>query len=220
MRKTQPKTNVNLEKDIRAFFGTSGSGKSHEIKKTIAKAKRCLVFDPEGEYEAAGFQPVRSPAEFARIVQAHHMKPMRMALEAGGAKAFDLFCRVVWWERDARARLVAVVDELAGVTSVAKAPDAWHAILTRGRKYGLRVCAGAQSPTEVDKTLMRQRSALWVGAMERGADYEYMARETGLDATLFESLRPAPHWDHVLAVKGKEPKLWRDGKYGPVRTGV
>jgi len=216
----QRKSNVNLPKDIRAYFGTSGSGKSHQMKKDIAKAKRVLVFDPEGEYEGIGFQPVRSVSEFARIVQANTKKPMRLALEAGGSKAFDLFCRVVWWERDARAQLIAVVDELAGVTSVAKAPDAWHAILTRGRKYGLKVCAGAQSPTEVDKTLMRQRSALWVGAMERGADYSYMAQETGISAEVFAALRPNPYWDHILSIKGKDPKIWRNGKYAPVRTGV
>ena len=201
------KVSESAKKDIRSYFGTSGSGKSHQIKQAIKTAPRVLIFDPEGEYKKEGFTAFDSPLKFAEAVQKNTTKPMRYALEANGAKAFDIFCRVVWWERCASAPLVCVVDELAGVTTTAKAPGAWHSILTRGRKYKLSVRAGAQSPTEIDKTLMRQRSHLWVGYMTRGDDWAYMAKETGLDVATFQGLRPGPHFDSVTIESGKPHKL-------------
>ena len=193
--------NVNAEKDIRAFFGTSGSGKSHAIKETIKKENRVLIFDPEGEYQAEGFKPFERVGDFAKAVASNPDK-MRYTLEANGQAAFDMYCRIVWQSLQDRP-CVCVVDELAGVTTSAKAPPAWHTLLTRGRKYGLKVRAGAQSPTEIDKTLLRQRSHLWIGHMTRRDDFVYMAKETGLDSSVFEALRPNPFFDSVMHMHGK-----------------
>lgn len=198
---------VNAKKDIRAFFGTSGSGKSHAIKQTIKNDKRVLVFDPEGEYQAEGFKPFNRPAEFVKAVAESKGQPVRYALEANGAKAFDIFCRVVMQAAGADKPLTCVVDELAGVTTITKAPPSWHTVLTRGRKYGVRVRAGAQSPTEIDKTLLRQRSHLWVGHMTRRDDWQYMAKETGLDVSVFETLKPAPHFQSVMHMHGQKPVI-------------
>lgn len=193
--------NVNAKKDIRAFFGTSGSGKSHAIKQTIKGEKRVLVFDPEGEYSAEGFEAFDSVHQFSERVKTNK-GPARLSLEANGMDAFMLFCRIAWKDAEEGNAPTVVVDELAGVTTVSKAPKEWHTILTRGRKYGVKVRAGAQSPTEIDKTLLRQRSHLWAGHMTRRDDWQYMSKETGLDLETFEHLRPAPWFDSVMHMHG------------------
>ena len=199
--------NVNAVKDIRAFFGTSGSGKSHAIKGTIGKDSRVIVFDPESEYRSIGCKGYDSAQAFVKAVATAGKGKYRISFEANGVKAFDIFCRTVMAAANAKFPITVVVDELAGVTSVNKAPPAWHTLLTRGRKYGVKIRAGAQSPTEIDKTLLRQRSHLWAGHMTRRDDWVYMAKETNLDINIFEQLRPNPWFDSVMHMHGKTPVI-------------
>jgi len=197
--------NVNAVKDIRAFFGTSGSGKSHAIKETIKPEPRVLMFDPDGEYDKSEkFEVFNNPYELAEAVEKAKTK-FRFSLHTNGPDNFDMFCKIVA-KKTEDGPLVAGVDELAGVErSIAKADGIWHTLLSRGRKYELKIRAGAQSPTEISKTLMRNRSHLWVGYMERGDDWAYMAKETGLSVDDFKNLRPDPWFDSIMIMRSKQP---------------
>jgi len=203
---------VDAKKDIRFYCGTSGSGKSHEIKKTIENEKRVLIFDPEGEYSnpSGKFKQAKAFTKmqpFVEAVEKNKNGSFRFALQQDGQKAFEFFCMVNWvLAHDVHKPISCVVDELAGVEqSAGKAQGTWHKLLTRGRKHQINIRAGAQSPTEVSKTIMRQRSHLWVGHMTRDADHKYIAGEVPLSFDEIKGLRPAPYFDSILYEQGKEP---------------
>ncbi len=205
MKRIRP-SNESLKKDIRAYFGSSGSGKSHQLKLAIKNEKRLLIFDPDHEYSMPGIVTFHSLTDYVRAVEKASDKNFRFALQLSGQKAFDIFCRVAWWERSAKKSLCVIIDELAGVDRVMKAEGAWHSLLTRGRKYALKIRAGAQSPSEISKTLMRQKSFMWVGMLERGQDWQYMAKETGQPEEEFKALRGEPFFDSLEFIQGKMKK--------------
>lgn len=189
--------NESLPKDIRAYFGSSGSGKTHNIKQDIRGDKRVLVFDPEGSFtKADGFVVTDSRKEFVRL--ARRSGDLKICFAAGGAPNFQWFCDVVFALADARRPSTMVVDELGGVTGSGKAQGAWFDLISRGRKYGVKIRAGAQRPAEIDKTLIGNKNGLFIGYLERAGDIEYMARETGINAEEIASLRGEPHYDHIL----------------------
>jgi hypothetical protein len=191
-----PRINESADKDIRAYFGSSGSGKTHNIKKDVAGYGRVLAFDPEGAFnESEGFKCTTDRKEFYKL--ARESGNIKLTYQGNGAADFDWWCRLVFALADARRPVALIVDELAGVTTVSKAPPGWHQILTRIRKYEGRVFAGAQSPTEIDKTLMRQKNRMFIGYLERPADHDYMSKETGIDVRTIEGLRANPHFDHI-----------------------
>ena len=209
---------VDAQKDIRFFCGTSGSGKSHAMKATIEKEDRVLIFDPEGEYSATGrftqAEPFTSAAAFAKAAEQRRAGRFRLAFEGEGPAAFDFFCAVAWkLATDTQGGVTVVVDELAGVEKTnGKAQGLWHTILTRGRKHLIKVRAGAQSPTEVSKTIMRQRSHLWVGHMTRAADWQYIAAEIPVTVEQLQGLRPAPYFDCVMHKQGEAPVFFKPDK--------
>jgi hypothetical protein len=186
----------SASKDIRAYFGSSGSGKTHNIKQDTAALPRVLAFDPEGAFNSSdGFTCTTDRAEFYRL--ARGSGNVKLTYQGNGQADFNWWCNLVFALADCRRPCGIIVDELAGVTTVSKALPAWHQILTRVRKYGGKVFAGAQSPTEIDKTLMRQKNKLFVGYLERPDDHAYMAKETGIPEKVFLELRPDPYYEHV-----------------------
>jgi len=193
---SNPRINEQADKDIRAYFGSSGSGKTFNIKKDTAEYTRVLAFDPEGAFnESEGFRCTTDRREFYQL--ARESGPVRLTYQGNGMADFDWWCKLVFALADCRRPCAIIVDELAGVTTMSKAPPGWHQILTRVRKYEGRVFAGAQSPTEIDKTLMRQKNRMFIGYLERPADHEYMHKETAIPLEVVQGLRPNPHFDHI-----------------------
>jgi hypothetical protein len=206
------RVNVNLTKDIGAFYGASGSGKSYEIKRSIKKDKRVLIYDPEGEYQDENCVVIRSCVELVKFVKLKHLKNFRVAFEPKSRADFLVFCKIAFAECHADYPLTIVIDELGGVTSIAKAPPPWHTILTRARKYGAKICAGTQSPAEADKTLLRNRSSLWCGMLETPKDRRYISDETGIDIGVIEGVRGEPFYEAILQERGKPWVKMRKGK--------
>ena len=206
------RVNVDLPKDIAAFYGASGSGKSYAIKKIIKPDKRVLIYDPEGEYQSENCIVISSSLELVKFVKSKHLKNFRITFEPKARKDFLVFCQIAFAECHSQYPLTIVVDELGGVTSIAKAPPAWHTVLTRARKYGGKIRAGTQSPAEADKTLLRNRSSLWCGMLETPKDRRYISDETGIDLQIIESLVGEPHFDSILQERGKPWVKMRKGK--------
>ena len=191
-----PRINENLTKDIRAYFGSSGSGKTFNIKRDIQGDKRVLAFDPEGSFgEADGFQVTASLSEFYQL--ARYSMDGRYCFQ-GNANSFMDWSELVFALADARRPCTAVVDELTGVTTTSKAKGGWLDMLTRGRKYGLKIRAGAHSPAEIDKTLIRQVSGVWVGFQGRQADIDYLSNQLSVPSDEISRLRANPHFDCIF----------------------
>lgn len=200
--------------DISLFLGSSGSGKSHQIKQSLQAFDRLMVFDPEYEYAQIGAQVVESIPALIEYMKVNIGKE-KVAFVANGQKAFDQFCTIAFNAAHARYPLCVAVDELAGVTTIGKAPPAWHTLVSRGRKYGIKIRAGAQRPTEIDKTVIANRTALWCGYMSRPADRRYISDEIGIDLDLVNGLRGRPYFDAVIQ-SGHNPPAARIAK-APVK---
>lgn len=179
------KVNTALDASILVVCGSSGSGKSVTVKKAIAKAPRCLVWDIDDEYSGPegvpGMQRVTSVAELAGKLKT--AKKGRFALVATPAR-FEQFCRVAF----AWGHCAVVAEELAGVTSPGKAPPGWHTLVSRGRKRGIALIGVTQRPAESDKTIMGNASSIQVGRLSRAQDRRYMASEIDIAESFINGL--------------------------------
>lgn len=188
--------NDQLPADIRAYFAASGGGKTHNILQDCRHDKRVLAFDPTGALSAKGFTGFRDFRQFANAVRSSGVA--RFSFEATGSANFALWCELMMAQADARRPTTVVVDELGGVTTPSKAPEHWHNVISLGRKYGLKIRAGAQRAPEIDKTLIGNKTQLWIGFQARAADAEYLARETDIPVEKIKALRPAPDFDSIV----------------------
>ncbi|MFG1496468.1 hypothetical protein ABMA57_07525 [Saccharospirillum sp. HFRX-1] len=188
--------NDRLPADIRAYFAASGGGKTHNMLQDCKHDKRVLAFDPTGALSAQGFTGIQDFRQYAKAVR--NSGVVRLAFEAGGSANFALWCELMMAQADARRPTTVVVDELGGVTTPSKAPEHWHNVISLGRKYGLKIRAGAQRAPEIDKTLIGNKTQLWIGFQSRAADAEYLARETDIPVEEIKALRPTPHYDAIV----------------------
>lgn len=88
---------------------------------------------------------------------------------------FETFCRLAWvWARFKPSALV--VDEIADVTNVGKAPVAWGEIARKARAFGTDIYVTTQRPQEADKTAQGNAMFYHCGLMADADDQVYIAR--------------------------------------------
>lgn len=190
---------------LTVITGATGSGKTLYALTVAKAAPRLIVWDVEGQYrDQAQCQAAQSRADLVRLARDGRVR--RIAYQAPPSPAeFEFFCRVAWlWLQLAPA--VVIVEELADVTSPAKAPATWGVIVRRGRKYGAKVLAVTQRPAESDKSCIGNAAAIVCFRASRAQDRDYMARELDVPADRVAALRPLEY-------------LRRDLKTGEVRPG-
>ena len=169
---------------ITAIVGSSGSGKTAWLKQQIAKSSRLLVWDIEGQYTEKT-KAVYTKEQLVKAIQELHV---RISYQPKQLAEFDYWARCAF----AFVRLGAenglmtdiVAEELADVTSPAKAPEGWGMLVRRGRKYGANIYGVTQRPAESDKTLFGNAHVIHCCGMQRANDRVYMARE--LDVSVSE----------------------------------
>lgn len=165
------KVDVSLTADIQAVMGASGTGKSHYVKKLIARDRRLLVWDIEDEYREL---PAVKLSELPAILAARKACRVRFICSSDAderAREFDLFCRIAF----ASGALRLVVEELRFVTTASRAPGGWAAITLRGRKRGIRTIGTSQRPAQIDKDFLGNCTLLRVGALEYPEDRKAVA---------------------------------------------
>lgn len=162
---------------ITAIVGSSGSGKTAWLKRQIATATRLLVWDIEEQY-SDNMQAVYSKAE---LLEAIKQPAARISYRAGDLKEFDFWAKCafafVQLGADLGQMTAIVAEELADVTSPAKAPNGWGMLIRRGRKYGANIYGITQRPAESDKTLFGNCHVLHCCYVKRANDRVYMANE-------------------------------------------
>ena len=168
--------------------GTSGSGKTSWVRQYIAasKAKRVIAWDPDEDY---ALPRVRSLSALARTLAAAKSGPVQIALTLHATpEAFEGFCRIVWAYLCASRPCLIVVEELADVTTPAKAGPNWGMVVRRARKYGGDVIAVTQRPAECDKTIYSQAAYKWVGILDNDADRKRLVPLLSVPAEALASL--------------------------------
>lgn len=173
--------------------GASRSGKSVYASRRIKREKRSrvLAWDPEAQWcEQPGFRKITTRQDLLDAVQ--RPGPAKLAYVAGGnlAQEFDFWAQcAMYWGRWCGG-CVVVAEELADVTTPAKAPGAWGILLRRGLKRGIDIFAISQRWAEADKTAVGNASEFVLFRMSSGDDIAYMARKTRVPAGELEGLRP------------------------------
>lgn len=159
--------------------GASRSGKTAWTVRKVAKAPRVWAWDPEAQWcELRGWRKVTTRAELLRWAE----KPgaQRVAYVAGGALPgeFDFWAGCVMYAGRYVDPLDCVAEELADVTTPAKAPGNWGILLRRGLKRGISIYAISQRWSEADKTAIGNASAFVLFRLSSGDDIRYLSRKT------------------------------------------
>lgn len=183
-----------MANDLEAIFvgilGTTGCGKTTELKKRLAKKKRSRTFiwspkEPLDNYAAlyAGSVVVRKASEVLDLLAkagkrgSFHIV-FQPTLDQGRDMAlFDVVCKMLL----AAGNLTFVVDELHSVTQPGNAPHGWRKINFMGRGYGIEVFGLSQRPASVDKAFMGALSFIHVGRLPHPPDQKSCAEVLGVD---------------------------------------
>lgn len=181
------RADTSLNAEHLYICGNSGTGKSSTIKELITKAGRVIAFDPDDEYGSLpGFKRCERASDLVQLLQDAANRKLKVAFVGEGQAAFEFFakCAFAW------GNCLAIAEEIADVTTPAKAPPAWGKLIRRGRKYGIKICAVTQRPAEADKTILSNAAVIRCMALGRDADRVAIGREIGLPAEAIATLRP------------------------------
>ena len=210
------RVDVSLPNRNHLVIGISGSGKSTWTKQQVRKARRLLVWDPDGEYQVNRYS---SKSAFLDAVMNSYRVPnfpigneisqtkeqptignrisystnprYRLGLSIDPTPAnFEWFAQVCMTVAHARYPIVVVAEEIADVTSVGKAGVSWGTLCRRGRKYGIQLYAITQRPAECDKTIYSQAAFKWLGYMDNETDQKRMAQLFGIDHKRVAGIQP------------------------------
>jgi hypothetical protein len=183
-----------MDGKILMSIGKSRSGKTVWVKRQLMRYSRVLVWDVEGQYaDNPGFIRITDRKQLVAVCKV--ARQGRFAFVPKSVKEFGfwadcafLFARVgrqTW--RD-RVHSAIVAEEIADVTSPAKAPDEWGILLRRGLKYGVDIYGITQRPQESDKTCMGNASEIHLCKLQRPGDIKYMAEEMDIPPAEIRSL--------------------------------
>jgi hypothetical protein len=171
--------------------GSMGSGKTTWVRERVAGAARLLVWDGKGIDWG--------DRERCRIVGPHELRAQLFAPSARlsyrvpvSRAAFEVFCKLAWiWGRHRPGAIV--VDEIADVTTVGKAPPAWGEIARKIRAFGTDVYVTTQRPQECDKTAQGNAMIFHCGLMADADDQVYVARRLLGGAAVADVAQLAPY---------------------------
>ena len=171
--------------------GASRSGKTAYTVKAVRDEKRVIAWDPEDQWaRLRGWRRLSNKRELLDAIQTKG--GAKLAYVAGGdlKDEFDFFAQAaMYWGRD-MGPAVVIAEELADVTTQAKAPGYWGILLRRGLKRGITIYAISQRWSEADKTAMGNASEFVLFRMSSGDDIRYLNRKTRVPVSELENLQP------------------------------
>lgn len=171
--------------------GASRSGKTAWTARQVKPAKRVFAWDPEAQWcELPGWRKVTTRKDM--LAATEKPGPQRVAYVAGGSlqAEFDFWAGCVMYAGRYVEPLEAVAEELADVTSPAKAPGNWGILIRRGLKRGITIRCISQRWSEADKTAVGNASDFVVFRQSSGDDVRYLSRKTRIDESEINGLVP------------------------------
>lgn len=172
-----------------AILGSTGCGKTTELKKRLAQKKRSRTFiwSPK---ESLDNYAALYPDSLVVDRAAHVLAALKIAGRRGSfhlvfvptlnqvkdMALFDVVCKMLL----AVGNLTLVVDELHSVTTASLAPDGWRKINFMGRGYGIHVFGLSQRPASCDKAFMGSLSFIHVGRLPHPPDQKAVADILGI----------------------------------------
>ena len=171
--------------------GKSRSGKTAYTVKSVANDRRIIAWDPEDQWaQLRGWKRITTQKEL--LAAADKKNNVRIAYVPSGdlSKQFDFFsgCALYWGRYHGACTVIA--EELADVTTTAKAPGNWGLLLRRGLKRGITIYAISQRWQEADKTAIGNASEIVCFCMATALNTAYMARNTRIPQDALDKLVP------------------------------
>lgn len=161
--------------------GASRSGKTAYVRKQVGRAARVWAYDPEDQWaELPGWVRITKRADLLTVAQ--RPNGQRIAYVPGGdlCAEFDFWSGCVLYAARYVAPLSAIAEELADVTTPAKAPGNWGMLLRRGLKRGATIYAISQRWQEADKTALGNASEFVLFRQVGTVAARYLSRMTGV----------------------------------------
>ena len=185
--------------------GRSRVGKTWYVSRLTKKSKRLLIYDPKGKpSDYPGCHVIDSPTVLIETLKKAGKGAGRYRFIDQGKKYFGWWCRVAYaWGKIQTCDVVA--DELAAVTSPAKAPGGWHELLSQALGFGINIFAITQRPAESDKTAISNCTLMTAFHSQRRADRQYMADEMDIDRRLIDELKPL---QGITVRPGESPEVF------------
>lgn len=190
---TISRIDVHAQNDINVVSGMSGSGKSHYVKQKVRTLPVLRAWDPDGEYVAAGItQPIYTRRDWTELCTGPHggrfsyVGPITV-------KEFNYWA-LACGTRGNFGPLAVIAEETADVTHSGKAPQHWGELVRRkARKRRITVYALTQTPSESDKTVMKNARRIVCFMQDRDPDIDYMAREMRVPREQIAALKLYEH---------------------------
>lgn len=176
-----------------AVIGSTGSGKSHFVKKVLdANSPRLMIWDAMREYGHAGKVIQGKTADL--VAELKKNAAGRFALvyqpnkesEAVMRAQFAIFCRAAL----AVGKVLLVVEELALVTKAGYSPPGWLEVVTGGRHHGLIVIGTSQRPALLDKTFFSNCTSIRVGKLTSAGDKKTLSDALDVPVDILRELKP------------------------------
>lgn len=171
--------------------GASRSGKTAYVKKAVKGEKRIVAWDAEDQWaQLPGWQRVTRKADFLTLVC--KPGPFKLAYVPGGnlQEHFNFWAGCVQYAGRYTGPLTCIAEELADVTTPAKAPGNWGILLRRGLKRGITIYAISQRWAEADKTAVGNASEFVLFRQSSGDDVRYLTKKTRIPEAELSGLAP------------------------------
>ncbi|MEW6258018.1 MAG: hypothetical protein AB1592_18855 [Pseudomonadota bacterium] len=171
--------------------GASRSGKTAYVRRRVAADRRVIAWDPEDQWaQLRGWQRVTNRRDLLDASMSRGR--MHVAYVAGGnlAAEFDFLSGCVMYAGRYVEPLAVIAEELADVTTPAKAPGNWGVLLRRGLKRGITIYAISQRWSEADKTAVGNASEFVLFRQSSADDCRYLSRKTRVPESELNGLRP------------------------------
>jgi hypothetical protein len=162
-----------------AVAGGTRCGKSYWTMEQIRSASRALVWDPRGEYTAAGCELIQDLPTLAAKLKETWDGEGKFCYWGPLADFQEWATMAYLWGQLWPAALVA--EELADVTNSGGGKGAWGELVRKGLFYGNHVYGITQRPQEVDKTLWGNAMVKHCHRLELPLDSKYMGQVMGCE---------------------------------------
>lgn len=169
---------ITKDGKIYIFSGKSRSGKTARaamLEKALAY-QTVFAWDPEAQWcEVKGFKKVTSIQQLRELVKAGKRGKYAFVCNGDLKQGFEQMCACVFHFAMFYGNALFIAEELADVTTTAKAGPEWGKVVRRGLKRGLSIFAISQRWQEADKTAIGNASEAFIFAPATAKDAKYLA---------------------------------------------
>lgn len=186
---------------LHVIAGASRSGKTAFTLQEIKSHKRVIAWDVEDQFsQQSGFIRITKPSDLIKATQSAGDMKIAYVCNANLKESFNFFagCAYRWGLKFGACTVIA--EELADVTTTAKAPEKWGILLRRGLKRGISIFAISQRWAEADKTAIGNASEFICFRMN-GEDIPYMSKKTRISIDALEALNTLEYVRYEPATK-------------------